>query len=249
MQFNSWMSKDDWSRQICEMHKIEPKLRVISMLHKNFVESEKELDALEFAEYTNRQTLRTNIACQILALAFELTEDLAATCFSYAKAVKEQTKKVPEYLRDFGDPKKGDVGNPKEFYEKASSDTIYASEMAGIDPVREVNEAVGYLAFFKRMREFRDKYNDWYQGYKHGQRILAMYAWPSNQSATKENTTFILYRIPQEYREVNTQIFVEADFVLALNEENDFFQMATSVAQLWARVKQRQFPKVFPPAP
>lgn len=76
-----------------------------------------------------------------------------------------------------------------------------------------------------------------------------MYAWPSNQDATKENATFILYRIPQEYQETNAQIFVEADFVSAINEENSFFQIANDVARMWAIVKGRQFPKIFPNIP
>jgi hypothetical protein len=249
MQFNNWMNKDDWSKQICQMHLIEPKLRIISMLHDKFGESGRGLDTLEFGEYAGRQTLRTNIACQILALEFELTEDLAATCFSYAKAVKQKTKNVPEYLRDFGDQKKNDVGNPREFYKKASENIIYASEMVGIDPVGGVGEAINSLGFFKKVKEFRYKYDDWYQGYKHGQRILAMYAWPSNQDATRENTQFILYRIPQEYQETNTQIFVEANFVSAIDEENSFFQIASNVATVWAIVKGRQFPKIFPNIP
>ena len=249
MQFNSWMNKDDWSKQICELHMIEPKLRVISLLHDKFEEFGKELDKLEFGEYTKKQTLRTNIACQILASAFELTEDLAATCFSYAKAVKQKTKNVPEYLRDFGDTKKNDVGNPKAFYKKASENIIYASEMIGVEPVKDVREAINFLGFFKKVREFREWYDDWYQGYKHGQRILAMYAWPSGQDATKENTTFIFYRIPQEFQEIDAQIFVEADFVSALKDENSFFQVANDVARVWAVVKQRQFPKIFPTTP
>jgi protein associated with RNAse G/E len=49
------MNKDDWSKQICEMHQIEPKLRVISMLHDKFEEFGKELEKLEFKEYTNKR--------------------------------------------------------------------------------------------------------------------------------------------------------------------------------------------------
>jgi len=95
MQFNTWMPKDDWSKQICEMHQIDPKIRITQILHNNFIELGKDLANLEFNDYVQRQTLRTNIAVQILSIAFELTEDLAATSFSYAKATKENTKNVP----------------------------------------------------------------------------------------------------------------------------------------------------------
>jgi hypothetical protein len=249
MQFNSWMNKDDWSKQICEVHNIQPKMLVINTLHTAFMESEKDLDGREFPDYTTRQTYRTNIACQILALTFELTEDLASTCFSYAKAIKQGTKNVPEYLRDFADTTKKDVGNPKDFYAKASRDIIFASEMVGVDPINDVGTAITFVAFFKKVKEFRDRYDDWYQGYKHGQRTLAMYIWPSDQIATKGNTQFILYRIPQEIREVNTRIFVEADFVPALKEETNYFQIADEVTGKWFEVKQRQFPRVFPNPP
>ena len=181
MQFTSWMNKDDWSKQICEMHQIEPKLNITNILNNNFVSLGNDLENLEFPTFASRQTLRTNIAMQILSVCFELTEDLAATCFSYAKAIKAGDKNVPEYLRDFGSEraKKNpeEVGNASLFYKTASESICYTAEMVGLDPINDVVNVAAYQNFFRVVRDFRKRYDDWYQGYKHGQRTEAMYMW------------------------------------------------------------------------
>jgi hypothetical protein len=250
----SWMNKDEWSKQICDMHQIEAKLRITNILHENFVSLGKELEKLEFPEFANRQTLRTNIAIQILSVCFELTEDLAATCFSYAKAIKSNNKNVPEYLRDFGDPHKNtkEVGNPYNFYETVSKDICYAAEMAGIDPISDVKNTIIYQNFFKVVRDFRNKYDDWYQGYKHGQRTLPMYVWTGDATPTSQNVTFLIYRIPQALQEKDGKIFVEADFVDLMKEEENLVKLISDIVKAWQGVKQRQIIRVFlitaPPA-
>lgn len=120
MQFNSWMKKEDWSKEICAMHQVESKFNVAEILHESFEEKGKDLDKLPFDDLTQRQMNRVSITCQMLSIAFELTEDLAATCFSYAKAIKNNNVNVAEYLRDFGIPEKKDSGNPKVFYDLSS---------------------------------------------------------------------------------------------------------------------------------
>jgi hypothetical protein len=249
VQFNSWTKKEDWSKEICEFHKIDAKLYIANCLHEKFVDLGKAADTMEFKDYANNQILKTNIACQLLSLAFEMTEDLAATCFSYAKAIKQKTKNVPEYLRDFGDLQKkqkgDDVGTPSAFYEKVTKSIINVAEMTGLDPIRDVGATLAYYEIFKVIQRFREEYDDWYQGYKHGQRTLPIYMWPSNANATKENTKFVLYRIPQEIQEVTGQIFVETDVIQALENEEQFMRVIGTVTKLWAEVKQRQFPRVF----
>lgn len=92
MQFNSWMKKENWSKEICAMHQVESKLTIAQLLHESFLDKGKDLDKLILEELTQRQMIRVSIACQMLSIAFELTEDLAATCFAYAKAIKNKNK-------------------------------------------------------------------------------------------------------------------------------------------------------------
>lgn len=243
------MSKDDWSQQICEMHLLNAKIRISNILHDNFVSNGKDLDKLKLDEFINKQTLRTNIAIQLLSICFELTEDLAATCFSYAKALKSGDKKVPEYLRDFGDPKKGEAGTPSVFYKTAGRDICYAAEMAGVDPIIDVGIAITHEQFFRKVRDFREKYDDWYQGYKHGQRTLPIYSVPIGQEPSNQNITFSVYRIPQTLQEKDTKVFVEPDVLDIIKEEESIFILINEIYGIWQGVKQRQFPKVFPPPP
>lgn len=250
MLFNSWMLKEDWSKQMCEMHQIGPKIQITNILHGSFVELGKDLEKLDFPQYVEKQTLRTSIAVQILSIGFELTEDLAATCFSYAKAIKNKTKDVPEYLRDFGDPagaKKSpeEVGTPKFFYDKSSKDICYAAEMMGLDPIVNVAESVNAYTFFKNILGFRQHYEDWYQGYKHGQRTWPIYTWPPTLTAARDNVNFLIYRIPELLQEKDGKIFVEADFVDLIKEEEKIFALINEVGNIWTQVKARQFPKVF----
>jgi hypothetical protein len=244
------MSKDDWSKEICEMHKIDAKLYVANVLHNSFVDSGKDVDKLEFKEYANKQSLRSHISCQIMSLAFELTEDLAAICFSYEKAVRLKTKNVPEYLRDFGDVQKkqkgDDVGNPSSFYEKVTKNIIEVARMTGLDPVKDANQTLAYREVFKGIKEFRDVFDDYYQGFKHGQRTMAMYLWPSNVVASKENMKFVFYRIPQELEELNGQVFPEMDAADAFENEVKFMNLIGTIAKMYSEVRGRQFPKVFP---
>lgn len=245
------MNKDEWSKQMCEMHLLEAKVKIANILHESFTEAGKGLENVEFPEFANRQTLRTNIGMQLLSVCFELTEDLAATCFSYAKAIKNNNKNVPEYLRDFGDQKKKpeEAGTPTVFYKTASDDICYSAEMIGIDPIADVSTAVVHQKFFKVVRDFRKEYDDWYQGYKHGQRTLPMYVWSGTPQPKKENVKFVVYRIPQALQEKGDKVFVEEDFLDMINEEEKFFKLINDIFGVWQGVKQRQFVKVFPPVP
>jgi predicted ATPase len=251
MQFTSWMNKDDWSKQICEMHQIEPKLNITNILHESFVSLGKDIEKLEFSAFASKQTLRTNIAMQILSVCFEMTEDLAATCFSYAKAIKAGNKNVPEYLRDFGAQKKKpeEEGNATLFYKTASENICFTAEMVGLDPINDVSNVFVYQNFFRNVRDFRKKYDDWYQGYKHGQRTEAMYVWALTAEPNAQNVSFLMYRIPQTLQEKDSKIFVEADFIDTIKDEPNFVALVGDIVKAWQGVKQVQFAKVFPAPP
>lgn len=247
MQFNSWMKKEDWSQEICAMHQVESKLNIAQILHESFTEKGKELEKLSLEELTQKQMLRVSIACQMLSIAFELSEDIAATCFSYAKAIKNNTKDIAEYLRDFGIPNKTDSGSPKTFYESASKDIAFAADMIGVDPIANLPETIFAFNFFRNIKNFRQQYDDWYQGFKHGQRTMAIHVYPANADPTKENATFLLYHIPQSIQEIKGQIFVEADFVDVLKDEPNFFKIIQQIVETWKQIKNHQYSRVFPP--
>ena len=162
------------------------------------------------------------------------------------KLLRIKTKNVAEYLRDFGLPNKQDSGSPKTFYDTASKDILYVAEIMGVDPIKNVKETIFGLNFLKGIREFRLRYDDWYQGYKHGQRTMAIHVYPSDSEPTKENSAFPLYHIPQEIQELNGQIFVEADFISILDDEPKLFKMIQDIIGLWKQVKNHQYARVFP---
>ena len=119
--------------------------------------------------------------------------------------------------------------------------------MLGVDPIVNVKESIYGLNFFRVIRDFRVQYDDWYQGYKHGQRTMAIHIYPSNAEPTKENSAFPLYHIPKNMQELDGRIFVEDDFIDVLDKEPHFYKLIQDIVNLWKQLKKHQYPKVFPP--
>lgn len=113
LSFSNWYNFGEYAKNISEFHNLQPKYNIIQILKQSFDMLSSEKDYLpEQGDLGSpqRQWLRVHISMQILALTRELTEDLIAICFACREAIKNQNKRVPEYLRDFN--KKRGKGEP-----------------------------------------------------------------------------------------------------------------------------------------
>lgn len=233
-----WYDLDEYAEIICQLHDLSPKMNIISMLKEIFdkatVDPSFKPDELGDLSDERRQRLRVHVSMQILSLSVELTEDMAAICSAYAEARERKNKRVPEYLRDFRDP--------DGFYKEASRDIRFAARACGYDAIAEVEQAMKVLPIFQQIYEFRNKYKDWYNGYKHGQRTIPLaVSFPQDS----QNQHWGLYGIPTPFIEQKNQIFVEASFLIAPQGVEEFVRMAGGVLQLWIDVRKIQYPQVF----
>jgi hypothetical protein len=236
----TWIPFSNYSEIICQLHDLSPKLTVINLLKDSFDKSA--LDAnfrpAELGELTDerRQRLRIHISMQVLSLTVELTEDLAAICSAYSQAIKGNNKRIPEFLREFD--------SPDAFYHKASKDIVFAAEMVGYDPINDVTKVIAVQNIFGQIRDFRDKYKSWYNGYKHGQRTIPLaISFPSQP--TGQNIHWGLYMIPEKFIEKNDQLFIQESVLVSTEEVAEYVRMAIGIIQLWQDVRSIQFPKVF----
>jgi len=122
--------------------------------------------------------LAVELSMQVLSLTLELIEDLAGYCFAFRKAIEKKNTHVPEYLRDWDYKDRKEHGSPDAFYREASENIRYAAEVSGLDPVADLNKALDLQQRFRTLKAFRDKYQEWYQGYKHGQRCIPVFSAP-----------------------------------------------------------------------
>lgn len=181
-----------------------------------------------------RQRLKIHASMQILSLTVELTEDLAAVCSAYAKSRKNSNKRIPEYLRDFE--------NADAFYKNAINDVRFAAEACGYDPIANVQDAIKVQSIFQRINEFRLKYKDWYNSYKHGQRTIPM---AISSSGDPQKIHWGVYKIPRPFIEQSNQVFIQHSVLVSTEEVEEYITMARGIIQLWIDVRSIQFPKVF----
>jgi len=239
---NTWYSFSEYSETVCQLYDLFPKLNVILILKESF---DKALNDPNFLESKlgdlndeRRQRLRIHVSMQILSLTVELTEDLAAICHAYQQSIKKGNKRVPEYLRNFRKPDK--------FYKEASEDIRFAAEAVGYDPIRDVQKSLGVQNIFRQIRDFRKKYNHWYNSYKHGQRTIPMAISVSTEPPEKR-IHWGLYVIPKDFIEKDDKIFTGGieSLLISTEEVDEYIRIAKGIVQLWIDVRGIQFPKVF----
>lgn len=118
------------------------------------------------------------LAMQILSLAYELTENLAAMCYAYAQAKNHGFVYFPLLLRDFGiSPSRLERNYDKNKIdlELANADAIY---QVAIDEDGKLMEFFGNVGMsievknqrkneLKKIVEYRGRFNRWHNLYKH----------------------------------------------------------------------------------
>ncbi len=255
------MTKDDYSEAIADLHRLSSKMNVITILYEvidsviNDPEHRRnELGALNSPP---RMNLAVEMSMQVLSITLELIEDLAGFCFAFRRATKKPDKNVAEYLRDwdFGKGKEREEnGDPDEFYKNASTDIRFAAEVSGLDPIADWNLARQFKDRFAELRSFRDKYQKWYQGYKHGQRSIPVFSTPTGGTPLGPETVWGVFLIPRpliELEQGGPKVYVDftESFLATSREVSSYFETAKKVYAMWLDIRPRLYQKVFSHAP
>lgn len=234
--YNDWCDEATYMDEMARMHKLTPKLDIIKIMREQF-ESTKSKQQFSTEQ---RNWLLTHLSGQIFALSMELTDDLAAVCLAYLKSLSKKNKLVIEYIA------KTKMGAGHDFYKNASNNPDYAAEAAGLDITSSKETKENLRKRFDEIKQMRDKFWDWYTGYKHGQ-----YATPIVLTATDPKGTQIqewgLYLIPRSFHrdKIQGKIHTEDRFINTVGNIDLFLKLAEDTVQLWVEARDRQYPKVF----
>ncbi|HEV2226149.1 MAG TPA: hypothetical protein VGR56_05015, partial [Nitrososphaerales archaeon] len=239
------MGKDDYSEAIADLHKLSSKMNVITILYEviDSVINDPEHRGDELGPLTSpsRMNLAVELSMQVLSITLELIEDLAGFCFAFRRATKQPSKNVAEYLRDwdFGKGKEREEnGDPDDFYRNVSGDIRFAAEVSGLDPIADWNQARRIKDRFAELRSFRDKYQKWYQGYKHGQRSIPVFSTPTGGTPLGPGTVWGVFLIPRPLTELESngpKVYVDftESFLATSREVSSYFEVAKKTFVMW----------------
>jgi hypothetical protein len=164
LPYNDWVDEDKYMREMARIHKLQPKPDVIDILLHEFSELQSNSDyKLQYIK-ERRQWLLATLSAQIVALSLELTDDLAAVCVAYLETLKNGDRAFVEHLSKFGS------GEGHRFYDAVTRDRNEAARAVGLDPeTAPPFEIDAVTKQFAEIKDMRDKFWDYYIGYKHGQ--------------------------------------------------------------------------------
>ena len=215
--------------------------------------------------------MKSILAIQILSLATELTENLAAVCYAYAEAVDHGHKYFPLLLRDFGlgrdkwrrrgydhDNISLDGATTNAFYEDVQKPDRLKRYLG--NPSLSDADLAKFSAKFEKLSVFRQRMNRWYNTYKHVHMTVPIHY--NVMFRGQPVTWHILHRIP-DYLGVNdSQVkireFLPLPKLQAIQEpiENDSFLSALElvpdakkagddVIKIWHYVRKNQHERLF----
>jgi hypothetical protein len=233
--YNAWVDEDAYMEEMAKTHKLDPKLNVIEILLKEFQRLQALPETVMPTE--QRQWLLTEISGQIVSLALELTDDLAAVCASYLKCIRNNDKRVIERLSKF------DQG--RQFYQHLSSDPSFACEAVGLNGASAAPLDIQSIERrFRWICEMRNKFWRWYTGYKHGQ-----YATPiALKMKTSEDVVrqeWGLYLIPRPLKRQAGKVHTGDRFIDTVSNVGAFHKLAVECVNLSIEARNRQYAKVF----
>jgi len=232
----------EFAEVVCRSYMLSAKRQVMGLIY----ESIRLLleDPRFHPEISTPEARKITLECgalQIMALSVELIEDFAAICYAYNSSIDTDATKFPSHLRDFGKPKRRgiDYGNVKKFYEGCIKNREYLQKISGL---RNDGEELDYLyEDIKKMREFHNKYNRLYQGYKHAQSILHFSFTNSDISSNKVNFN---YRIPDEIKLTDGFIEIRSGWE-PHKELHEMIDLVDIIVNRWREIQRRQFPRLF----
>ena len=186
------------------------------------------------------------LSAQVVALTMELTDDLAAVCCAYTETLKEGDKAFIEHLSNFG---RGQRGQGRRFYQTVTRDRNEAAKAVGLNtestPAYEVDALVEKFLAIKQMR---DRFWDYYIGYKHGQFATPMVLTFQMPGAEPERQRG-LYMIPRPMARDKAGRLHTGDRFASIDASNlsKIYSVAVTCDSLATETRDRQYPKIYGP--
>ncbi len=243
LPYNAWVEEDKYMLEMARMHKLQPKLDVIDVLRHEFEEFKSNANYKPQYIKERRQWLMAELSAQIVALSLELTDDLAAVCLVYLETLNHGDKAFIEHLSTFTS-KQG-----HRFYEAVSKDAIQAANAVGLNPESTAAHEIEIVRQkFAEIKSMRDKFWDWYIGYKHGQFATPMVLTFSTPGSEPKQE-WGLYLIPRPFTRDKTtgKLHTEDRFINTVDNMGMFYKMAMESVSLSIETRDRQYPKIFGP--
>src|SRR5208282_1582967 len=241
ISYDSWVNEDTYMDEMAKLHKLNPKLDIIAVLKQEFDELHTKPDYRSDLPGEGKKWLLTECSAQIVALSLELTDDLAAVCWSYLETIACGDILFIQRLANWK------LKQGHKFYNEVANNPTEAARAVGLDIASTPSaEQESIRQRFAWINDKRDKFWPYYQGYKHGQR-----ATPIVLTMSKAGTTTAqewgLYHIPQTFRRdpTNRTINSENQFINTVDNIAWFCKLATECVNLSNETKGRQYPKVF----
>jgi hypothetical protein len=241
--YNDWVDEDKYMVEMARMHKLQPKLDVIDILRQEFAELQSNPNHKPEYIGERRQWLLATLSVQIVALSLELTDDLAAVCMGYMETLKNGDKAFIEHLSKFG------PGEGHRFYEAVTKFRNEAARAVGLDPERAPPYEIDIVTQrFSEIKDIRDKFWDWYIGYKHGQ-FATPIALTFSARGFEPKQEWGLYLIPRPFRRDNAtrRVHSEDRFINTVDNLGVFYKIAVQCVSLSIQTRDRQYPKIYGP--
>ncbi len=239
--YNTWFDEDSYLDEMARAHKLSPKKEIVDVLYREFqkIQSDPKYRPELNTEFRNWQLAQ--LSGQIVALAMELTDDLAAVCDAYLIARGHGDKRVVEHLANYR------MGSGRKFYAKASIDSDFATRAVGLDPTLIPEDQKEKTRMrFNRIQEFREKFWKWYIGYKHAQFATPIVIIAKTPDG-KEIQEWGLYLIPKDLQRDQAKKMIHTGdmFINTVGNVDLFVKLAEECVSLWTETRNRQYPVVF----
>ena len=220
--------------------------------------------------------LKSIITVQIISLAYELTENLAAICYAYAEAIDHGVQYFPLLIRDYGLPKPTlkknydaniidvDCASARRFYDDVVANPDVLKRYIGEVSIANA-DLDAFTDKFRRLLDFRNRFDRWYNKYKHAHATI-----PVSVGGTTAGVPFewhIIHRVPDYLTRFDSQVEIKEQVLppdLKLNTvptiENKSFLSAMelvnyagatgqSVLKIWRAVRNTQHLNLFGKTP
>jgi hypothetical protein len=236
--YNTWIDENTYMEELAKLHKLNPKLDIIDVLKREFDKLQSDVDYRSDLPGEGREWLLTELSGQIVALALELSDDLAAVCSSYLDTIENGDRLYIERLANW------ELGRGHSFYELVAGSTNESARAVGLNDVSTHEEQEAVRQRFAFIKDMRVRFWQWYTGYKHGQRAtpIALIVRETSRPETKE---WGLYLIPKTFRRDSGKIHTEDRFINTVGNIALFYRLAVECVALSTETRDRQYAKVF----
>jgi hypothetical protein len=240
-EYNAWVDEDTYMEEMAKLHKLNPKLDVIEVLFREFQRLQSDSSYRSELVGESRQWLLAEYSVQVVALSMELTVDLAAVCSAYMKTVFKDKSFIEQVSRFT-------ARQAVEFYDSVAKDPSQATVAVGLNPASTTaQEQEEVRQRFVRIKDMRDKFWNWYIGYKHNQ-FATPIALTMNAQEMEQRQQWGLYLVPRPLRRrgsLRKEVNTGDGFIETVDNIDQFYNLAVECVGLSVETRDRQFRKVF----